>query len=142
MSGLVSRVYRHSVTRFLFFSGIGYSFDITVLLLLERADWFPLLVNVTIAFVLTYALNFFLNRYFTFDAAHRDIRGQLGRYIPQVLADYGLTLGGVWFFAEIVGLPVFAARFLAAGTNLVFNYLVYRFWTFRLRRNRPPLLDA
>lgn len=139
--GLVSRVYRHTVTRFLFFSGIGYSFDITVLLLLEWAGWFPLLANVTIAFVLTYALNFLLNRHFTFDAAHRDVRGQLGRYIPQVTVDYGLTLGGVWFFAEVVGLPVFVARFLAAGTNLIFNYLVYRFWTFRARRNRPPLLD-
>jgi putative flippase GtrA len=137
-AGWVSRAYRHSGTRFLFFSAIGYSFDVTLLLLLEWAAWFPLLVNVTIAFALTYALNFVLNRWFSFDAAHRNLRGQLGRYIPQVSVDYLLTLGGVAFFAEVVGLPVFAARFLAASTNLVFNYTAYRFWTFRKGRGRGP----
>ncbi|MGF1663793.1 MAG: GtrA family protein [Kineosporiaceae bacterium] len=128
---LVVRAYRHSAVRFLFFSGVGYSFDLTVLLLLERAGRLPLLANVTIAFVLTYALNFALNRWFAFHAAHRDLRGQLGRYLPQVTVDYLLTLGGVWLFAAVLGLPLFWARLLAATTNLIFNYTVYRFWTFR-----------
>jgi putative flippase GtrA len=128
---LVVRAYRHSALRFLFFSAVGYSFDVTVLLLLERAGWFPLLVNVTIAFVLTYTLNFGLNRWFAFDAAHRDLGRQLGRFIPQVTVDYLLTLGGVALFASVLGLPLFWARLLAATTNLVFNYTVYRFWTFR-----------
>jgi putative flippase GtrA len=133
---LLLRAWRHSALRFLFFSGVGYSFDVTVLLLLESAGWFPLLANVTIAFVLTYALNFTLNRWFAFDAAHRDLGRQLGRYIPQVSVDYLLTLGGVWLFATVLGMPVFWARLLAATTNLVFNYTVYRFWTFR-RTGRP-----
>jgi putative flippase GtrA len=132
------RASRHSAVRFLFFSGIGYSFDVTVLLLLERAGWFPLLANVTIAFVLTYALNFMLNRWFAFHAAHRDLGRQLGRYVPQVSVDYLLTVGGVWLFATVLGVPVFWARLLAATTNLVFNYTVYRFWTFRRTDRRAP----
>jgi putative flippase GtrA len=138
----VVRTYRHSAVRFLFFSGIGYSFDLTVLLLLQSAGWFPLLANVTIAFVLTYALNFALNRWFAFHAAHRDLRGQLGRFLPQVTVDYLLTLGGVWLFAEVLGLPVFWARLLAATTNLVFNYTVYRFWTFRRNGRRAPAAET
>lgn len=137
MGARLRRIIRHSLTRFLFFSGLGYGFDVTVLTLLEFAGWLPLIPNILIAFVLTYTLNFFLNRTFAFDAAHQDVTRQLGKFIPQVSVDLALTLGATWFLTEYVGLPVYISRTLAAFTNLVFNYTMYRFWTFRTFRLRP-----
>jgi putative flippase GtrA len=123
-------------TRFLAFSALGYAVDLTLLLVLQREGLLPRWANVAVAFWITYGLNFGLNRWFAFHAAHRDLRGQLGRYLPQVLIDFGLTLAGVELLAGVLGLPLIAARMLAAGTNAAFNYAAYRWWTFSDRRPR------
>ena len=135
----LTRVYHHSLTRFLFFSGIGLSFDLAVLWLLRTSTELPLWVAVTIAFVLTYALNFVLNRYFSFQAGHGDVGGQLGRFVPQVLADYLLVVFAVSALVWL-GLPDLLARTLSSATNAVLNYCAYRWWTFRdptTRRSQP-----
>ncbi len=126
----LSRVYRHSLTRFLAFSAVGLTFDLTVLALLDAFTPLPYQASVTIAFVLTYALNFMLNRWFAFDAAHGRVAGQLGRFLPQVTADYLLVVFGVTLLVEL-GLPLLPARVLSAFTNAVLNYCAYRWWTFR-----------
>lgn len=128
-------VYRHSLTRFLAFSAVGLTFDLTVLTLLDAFTPLPYQASVTIAFVLTYALNFGLNRWFAFDAAHGHVGGQLGRFLPQVTADYLLVVFGVTVLVEL-GLPLLPARVLVATTNAVLNYCAYRWWTFRDGRAR------
>lgn len=138
--GRVALIAGHSLTRFLAVSTVGYTFDVTVLLLLQGAGLMPRWANVSVSFCVTYALNFALNRWVAFDAAHRDVRGQLRRYLPQVLVDFLLTLGGVELLAGALGLPLVVARMLAGVTNLTFNYTAYRWWTFRAfpGRRRAP----
>lgn len=137
----LTRVYEHSLTRFLFFSGVGLSFDLAVLALLDALTPLPYLASVTIAFVLTYALNFCLNRWFAFDAAHGGAGGQLRRFLPQVTADYLLVVFGVTLLVEL-GLPLLGARVLSAFTNAVLNYCAYRWWTFRGTRGDPGAHDT
>ena len=122
---------RRSSVRFLAVSAVGYTFDLTVLLALEAFGPLPRAANVSIAFWVTYGLNFALNRSLAFHAADGDVRAQLARYVPQVIADYALTLGGVELLAGVLGLPLPLARCLAAGSNAMFNYSAYRWWTFR-----------
>ena len=124
------RVLRHSLTRFLLFSGVGLSFDLAVLFLLHRYTPLPLWLAVTVAFVLTYALNFVLNRWFAFDAAHGHAGAQLRRFLPQVLVDYLLVVFAVSVLVGL-GMPVILARTLSAATNAVLNYCAYRWWTFQ-----------
>jgi len=132
----LGRLARHSFTRFAVVGAVGYSFDVTLLLGLTTWGALPWSANVTIAFWVTYALNFVLNRRFAFHAEHTgDLRTQILRYLPQASVDYLLTLGGVKLFADELHLPLVEARLLAGGTNAVFNYTVYRWWTFR--RTRP-----
>ena len=128
--GLLVRVQRHSATRFLLFSGVGLTFDLSVLWLLRTWTELSLQEAVTVAFVLTYALNFVLNRFFAFAAGHGQVSGQLGRFLPQVLADYLLVLFAVSLLVA-AGLPDLVARTLSAATNAVLNYCAYRWWTFR-----------
>ena len=130
------RLYRHSLTRFAAVGLLGLGLDVTLLALLLR--WTPVArpLAVTLAFAATYAVNFTLNRYFSF-GAHGSVRGQLLRFAPQVTADYLLTLGSVEALTGL-GLGVLVARVLAGGTNAALNYLAYRFWTFRRRRGDGP----
>jgi putative flippase GtrA len=130
------RVSRHSFTRFAAFGLLGLGIDVTLLWLLLRFVMTDRAVAVTIAFAVTYGVNFTLNRFFSF-AAHAPVSGQLARFVPQVAADYLLTLASVEALAGL-GLTIVVARILAGGTNAVLNYLAYRFWTFGRRRDDGP----
>ena len=135
------RVYRSSIARFAVFGALGLAIDVTILMLLRVFTPLPLQAAVIIAFGLTYLINFFLNRKFSFHAGH-GVSGQLTKFIPQVTADYALTALGVGFLTGL-GMPTFFARVLSASTNAVLNYVAYRYWTFRpLRRKRSDEDDA
>ncbi|GAA2632341.1 hypothetical protein GCM10010399_75760 [Dactylosporangium fulvum] len=123
------RLLRHTLTRFLAFGAVGFAFDLTLLALLKAFTPLPVWAAVSIAFWVTYALNFVLNRYFAFHAQDRPVGPQVARFAVQVLGDFLLTLGAVEGL-HALGMPLLAARVLAGGTNLVWNYLLYRFWTF------------
>ncbi|MEV4537561.1 GtrA family protein [Asanoa sp. NPDC049518] len=129
---IVRLAYRHSVTRFLALAGVGFAFDLTLLAVLDAVTPLPAPATVSIAFWVTYALNFALNRTFAFHASGEGVRGQLARFAPQVLGDYVLTVAGVTALGAL-GVGLVPARIIAAGTNLVFNYVLYRWWTFRRR---------
>jgi len=136
--GRVTAIARHSLPRFLLLAAIGFAFDLALLALLHRLTPLPNAVSVTLAFWATYALNFALNRHFAFHAHGRAVGPQLARFLPQVLGDYVLTLTAV-LALQAIGVPLIVARVIAGGTNLVFNYVLYRWWTFR-RRTRPAVL--
>ncbi|WP_203718633.1 GtrA family protein [Asanoa siamensis] len=125
------------MTRFLALAALGFGFDLTLLAVLDATTPLPPAATVTIAFWLTYALNFALNRTFAFHANGHGVRGQLARFAPQVLGDYVLTVVGVTALGAL-GLGLVPARIIAGGTNLVFNYVLYRWWTFRRRPEPPP----
>jgi putative flippase GtrA len=140
MKADVKRILRHSLTRFLGFSTVGFAFDLALVAALTRFTPLSAFATVSIAFWVTYALNFVLNRYFAFAAHHRPVGPQLKRFVVQVLGDYVLTVAGVLALQRL-GLPIVPARVAAAGTNLVFNYLLYRFWTFSGRSAQTERAD-
>jgi putative flippase GtrA len=128
----------HSLTRFLALAGLGFGFDLALLAVLDAVTPLPAPATVTIAFWLTYALNFALNRTFAFRAGGHGVRGQLVRFAPQVLGDYALTVAGVAALGAL-GVALVPARVVAGGTNLLFNYALYRWWTFRHRPAPAPV---
>ena len=119
--------------RFAAFGMLGLGIDLALLALLLAVTTLPRVAAITVAFLATYAINFALNRRFSFEA-DGSLAGQLRRFAGQVAVDYLLTLGAVQSFTAL-GVPVLAARVLAGGTNATFNYLTYRFWTFRTQRS-------
>lgn len=139
MKPILKRILGHSFTRFTGLAAIGFAFDLTLLALLNRFTPLPTAATVSIAFWVTYALNFTLNRYFAFEAHGHDhpVGPQVLRFVVQVLGDYVLTLGGV-IALQRLGLNIVLARVGAGGTNLVWNYLLYRFWTFKDAKRADP----
>ncbi len=123
-----NRIWHQTLVRFAAFGVLGLTIDVSLLALLQRYTPVSGLVAVTIAFVVTYGINFVLNRVFSFHA-RGPVLAQLRRFAPQVTVDYLLTIGAVGVLTHY-GVPTLVARVLAGGTNAVFNYLAYRFWTF------------
>ncbi|GIF47973.1 putative flippase GtrA [Asanoa ferruginea] len=136
--GRASKIYRHSLTRFLALAALGFAFDLSLLAVLHAVTPLPTAATVSIAFWVTYALNFALNRKFAFHAERQSVRGQLVRFAPQVVGDYLLTLIGVTLFGAL-GMGLVVARVASGGTNLIFNYVLYRWWTFRRRPSASPV---
>lgn len=130
----VTLIARHTLTRYLALSAVGFAVDLGLLTIMHRCTTMPGAAVVSIAFWLTYALNFFLNRRLAFDAAGGPIGRQLVRFLPQVLGDFALTLTSV-LGLQAIGVDLTVARVIAGATNLTFNYVLYRWWTFR--RQRP-----
>ncbi|MEV4617706.1 GtrA family protein [Asanoa sp. NPDC049573] len=137
-SEIARLAYRHSLTRFLAVAALGFGFDLTLLAILHAVTALPNAATVSIAFWVTYALNFALNRTFAFHADDSGVRGQLARFAPQVLGDFVLTVVGVTVFG-MLGLGLVPSRIASGGSNLVFNYVLYRWWTFR--RGPAPAPD-
>lgn len=134
------RAYRHSFTRFCAFGLLGLGVDVSLLWLLISTVTTNRPLAVSLAFAATYALNFTLNRFFSF-AAHGPVAGQVARFVPQLAADYLLTVGAVEVLTD-AGLGILTARILAGGTNAALNYTAYRFWTFRRRRDDGPVAGS
>ncbi|MFG1604968.1 GtrA family protein [Actinoplanes sp. NPDC049265] len=136
-AAVLKRGVRHSLTRYLALAGLGFAVDVGLLALLHRFTPLPSAAVVSIAFWLTYALNFVLNRRLAFHAERGPIGRQLVRFLPQVLLDFVLTLSAVLAF-QALGLALPVARIVAAGANLTLNYVLYRWWTFRGTRKTSP----
>lgn len=130
---MISRVYRHSFVRFACFGAAGLAFDVSLLWLLVTLTPLPQAVAITLAFAVTYLINFFLNRRFAF-ASDGNVRTQLVRFAPQLGVDYVLTMTAVETLAGL-GIALLVARVLAGGTNAAFNYVTYRWWTLRPGRS-------
>ena len=133
---------------FAVFGVAGLSFDVALLALLRHFTALPDLAAVALAFTVTYLINFFLNRRFSFAGEGVNagpLRLQLLRFLPQVGLDFVLTLTAVELLTGL-GVQLLAARVLAGGSNATINYVMYRWWTFRPRRSRraagPPSLPA
>lgn len=135
--GRLASVARHSLPRYLALAALGFGVDLTLLWTLHRFTDLPAFAVVSIAFWLTYALNFALNRRLSFHATDGPLGRQVLRFLPQVLADFVLTLTAV-LALRAIGLPLTVSRIAAGATNLAFNYVLFRWWTFRRPGSRRP----
>ncbi len=75
---------------------------------------------------------FLINRRWTFHAIDRGLlRVQIARFWLVWGMSYALTTGLLALFSKVVGLPAEAAKPLAEGLAVIFNFLCLKFWTFR-----------
>ncbi len=75
---------------------------------------------------------FLTNRRWTFHAGDRgSVRAQFVRFWCVWGMSFALTTGLLALFSKVVGLPPEAAKLLAEGLAIIFNFLCLRFWTFR-----------
>lgn len=106
-----------------------FAVDLALLSALQTWTPLPLTVDVGIAYLSAFGLNYVLNRTVNF-RSHAPVGGQVLRYGVVMVFDFLLTLG-VTTGLSALGLDFRVARVLAAGCVAVFTYLAANFWVFR-----------
>jgi putative flippase GtrA len=89
----------------------------------------PLWLATTAGFWLSFAVNFYANKYFTFSAPANG-RGQLVRYAVLVAANYVCNLAVVTGLVAL-GAPAVVAKVIAVAVLSIVNFFAYRQWVFR-----------
>ncbi|WP_157647797.1 GtrA family protein [Actinomycetospora chiangmaiensis] len=135
LAGLLSRVWPRPVqpefAGFLLISTVSFAVDLVLLALLRDVARLAVWASFALAYLGAQAVNFGLNKGLTFDAGDRPVGPELRRYLVVVTVNYlGIVLGlGVGL--HHLGLPLLAARVLAAVAEVVFVYAAMRWVVFR-----------
>lgn len=98
--------------------------------------WQVLGVNYKLAVSVTYMLSvlfhFTMNRRFTFKAHGKDLVQQLLRYACMITINYFVTLAVMYLVVEILQVTPYAGVLLAIFVNVNTNFIMSRFWVFRV----------
>jgi putative flippase GtrA len=100
----------------------------TLWVLYELAHW-QLWAATSAGFWLSFAVNFLVNKYFTF-SSRTGGRQQLVRYGVAVVVNYLANLGIVTGLVGL-GVPAVVAKVFAVALLSLVNFVVYKRWVFR-----------
>ena len=120
---------RSSLVRYLVVGGLSFAVDAGILVVLREGADAPLLLAATVAFWTALLVNFSLNRLWAF-GGREDVKVSFVKYLALVGANYLGTLA-ILKLGTSVGAHYVAAKAVATGTTVCWNYLAYRFWVFR-----------
>ena len=128
--GLVRAVAGHNMARFAVVGGIGFGTDVGLLWLLHGVAHVWLWLATALAYLVAFGVSFVLSREWVFPDSG-DMRRQAYRYCVLVAGVLLLTVFGV---EEVVrlGVPYLVAKVLVSGVVAVVNYVVSRWWVFRV----------
>lgn len=128
--GLVRAVAGHSMARFAVVGGIGFGTDVALLWLLHGVAHMWLSLATALAYLVAFALSFVLSREWVFPDTG-DMRRQVYRYCLLVAGVLLLTVLGVKALVSL-GVQYLVAKVLVSGVVAVVNYVVSRWWVFRV----------
>jgi putative flippase GtrA len=78
-------------------------------------------VATTVAYTVTVACHFGINRNFTFSANGQGISGHMSRYLIMLVLNYAITLGAMMMIVEVAGLSPYwgtiASTVITAGSS-------------------------
>lgn len=144
-------VNRKELTRFFKFAivgAIGAVVDFGILYLLHVIVGWPLALSNTISFTCAVISNFTWNRYWTYpDSRSKPITSQLGQFFVVNIAGWAINTGLLLLLAgpltnligtfEAVATPTLAhnlgynaAKVIATGVVMFWNFFINRFWTY------------
>lgn len=115
--------------RYLVVGVAAFLIDIGLLFVLYELVGIPLAVSTPLAFLLSFAITFLMQRAFAFESGGRLVSSAV-RYGLLVAANTVattliVTAGAAW------GLPWEFAKVIAVASTTVWNYFAYRYWIFR-----------
>lgn len=129
---LIVRVWSSSAVRYLVVGGLSFLFDVGVLWLLHNAFGVPLTIATPVAFLLSFAVTYTLQRTVAFRASD-GITPSVLRYTILVVVNTVATTGIVWASDEI-GFPWIVGKVAAVVATTIWNYFAYRYWVFATRK--------
>jgi putative flippase GtrA len=108
--------------------GLSLLLDIATLFLLHSVLRLPLVVAVSIAYLVGLFSNYAINRYWVFSGDHSHGRS-MSRYGLLVVFNYAATVVIVAGLTA-VGFSYIVGKLIAVGGTVLWNFLAYKHWVF------------
>jgi putative flippase GtrA len=125
---VIRRLWEHSAVRYVLVGGLSFVVDFGLLTLLHAVFGVPVWLATAIAFLTSFAVNFTLQRTFSF-SSQTPHGTALVKYTALVIANTLITVAIVSLFeSTIVGWG--GGKVIATIVTTVGNYFAYRFWVF------------
>jgi putative flippase GtrA len=122
-------LYRHRFVRYLFVGGTTFVLDFGILYLLHGVFGLNLGASTSVAYWISISYNFFLNRYWTFDAREKEsLKRHLTTYFALLVFNYLFTVAFVSILGEHFNYMVVKA--LAVVISMSWTYLIYKNYIF------------
>lgn len=131
-SPLIVRLWSLSAVRYLVVGGFAFLFDAGMLWLLHDAFGVPLAVSTPVAFLLSFAVTYTLQRTVAF-RSDDGVAPSVVRYAILVAANTVATTIIVWS-SDAIGLPWIVGKVAAVVATTIWNYFAYRYWVFAARK--------
>ena len=122
-------LYRHHFVRYLLVGGTTFLIDFGLLYTLHGHFKLNLGASTSVAYWISIAYNFMLNRYWTFDAREKEsLARHLSSYLILLIFNYLFTVT----FVSIVGehINYIIAKAMAVGIQMIWTYPVYKKFIF------------
>lgn len=129
--GFFARLWASNPVRYVVVGGAAFIIDISLLALFYEVLHIPLAVSTPMAFLLSFAITFLLQRTIAFGSQGK-LASSAVRYTILVAANTVATTAIVTSAAAL-GLPWELGKVIAVGSTTVWNYFAYRHWIFRTR---------
>jgi putative flippase GtrA len=130
---LIRNLFRLKLVRYAFSGTSALITEEVALFLCHGLLGWPLWLATTIAYGAAFALNFTLNRVFTFaeDGAREGaVQGQTVRFAILVGVNYFVTQGAMYLLTN-AGINYLIAKPLATLIIMIYNFYLYKVWVFK-----------
>lgn len=128
VSHFLERMWALSALRYVVVGGAAFAFDVGLLFLLHDIVRLPLPLSTAIAFLVSFAVTYVLQRVFTF-RSRTGVTSSAVKYTLLVIANT-FAVTAIVTAASAIGLPWLSAKVVAVIAMTIWNYFAYRYWVF------------
>lgn len=122
---------RNGVARYLFAGGAAFIVDLGLLAVFREVLGWPTWFAAGLAFLVSFAFTYTVQRYFTFDS--RSPQGLAMLRYTMLVAFNTLATAAIVAFVDFADGGWFLGKVIATSVTTVWNYFLYRYWVFATR---------
>lgn len=123
-----ARSTRHSAIRYLFAGGLAFLVDLGLLALFHQVFGWPTWLSAGLAFVISFAFTYSIQRYFTFGSQAPHGRA-LVKY-ALLVAFNTVATAGIVALVDMTPAGWAVGKVVATSVTTIWNYFAYRYWVF------------
>jgi putative flippase GtrA len=123
--------------RFGLVGATGFAVNLGVYALCVHALGIDYHIAAVLAWLVAVTNNFLLNRHWTFDAGHGQVRFQAPRFFLVSLIAFACSFLLLVLFVDVGGLGKVAGQALAVAASTPLNFLGNKLWSFRASARSP-----
>jgi putative flippase GtrA len=127
------------IVKFTFVGAFCLGINTLILYFLIEVAYFHYLISTIIGFFLSNLVGFFLNKYYTFQAIKTNVFKELYKYYTVMTSSFLANLCFMVILVDLFKIWAIYASLLVAVILYIYNYLMHRNWSFKIKRANQKL---